>query len=335
MSSKVLVTGGLGYIGSHSVVDLIEKGIEVVIVDNLNNTRIEVLDGIERISGQRPTFYQVDITDNTALREVIIKESGINSVIHFAAYKAVGESVEFPLKYYQNNVGGLLSLLSVMREFEINNIVFSSSCTVYGDTESSPVDESTPVVEAASPYGTTKIMCEEILRDISNATSLNVVNLRYFNPVGAHKSAEIGELPLGVPSNLVPYITQTAAGIRGELTIHGNDYSTPDGTCLRDYIHVVDIANAHAMALQWMMNNNCDFEVFNLGTGKGNSVLEVVQTFEKVNGQTLNYKIGPRRSGDVTQIWASTEKAKKILNWEAKLDLDEMMRSAWNWQKRL
>jgi len=332
---KILVTGGLGYIGSHTVVDLLQKDFDVVVVDNLINSRIEVLSGIENICGKQPRFYQVDINETEQLKEVFEKEGNIDSVVHFAAYKAVGESVEFPLKYYNNNVGGLISLLTVMKDSGTNKIVFSSSCTVYGDTDQSPVDEYTAIAKAASPYGATKIICEDILRDTSQASNLQVVSLRYFNPVGAHPSAEIGELPLGVPNNLVPYITQTAAGIRKELTVHGGDYETPDGTCIRDYIHVVDLADAHVTALDWMNKNNSSFEVFNLGTGNGSSVLDVINAFEKSSSQKLNYRIGPRRAGDVTKIWASTEKAKNVLGWTAKLALEDMMKSAWEWQKRV
>jgi len=256
-------------------------------------------------------------------------------VIHFAAYKAVGKSVEKPLEYYRNNVGGMITLLGQMKKANIERIVFSSSCTVYGDTDRSPVDESSPIAQAASPYGNTKIICEDILRDESVASSLSVVSLRYFNPIGAHPSALIGELPLGVPNNLVPYITQTAAGIREQLTVFGEDYNTADGTCIRDYIHVMDLAKAHVIALQRFGKMDDRFEVFNLGTGNGNSVLEVVQTFEKVSGTKLNYRIGPRRAGDVEQIWASTAKANDVLGWKAESSLEEMLRTAWAWQQTL
>jgi len=335
MAEKVLVTGGLGYIGSHTVVELMSQGYEVVIIDNLNNTREDVLDRIEQITGQKPVCYIGDVCEAADLEKIFTEHTDITSVIHFAAYKAVGESVEKPLEYYRNNVGGMITLLGQMKNANIERIVFSSSCTVYGDTDRSPVDESTPIAQAASPYGNTKIICEDILRDESRASSLSVVSLRYFNPIGAHPSALIGELPLGVPNNLVPYITQTAAGIREQLTVFGEDYNTADGTCIRDYIHVVDLAKAHVIALQRFGKMDDQFEVFNLGTGNGNSVLEVVQTFEKVSGTKLNYRIGPRRAGDVEQIWASTAKANEVLGWKAESSLEEMLRTAWAWQQTL
>ncbi len=335
MAEKVLVTGGLGYIGSHTVVELMAQGFEVVIIDNLSNTREDVLDRIAQITGQKPVYYNGDVCDANDLEKIFAEHSDITSVIHFAAYKAVGESVEKPLEYYRNNVGGMITLLGQMKKANIERIVFSSSCTVYGDTDRSPVDESSPIAQAASPYGNTKIICEDILRDESVASSLSVVSLRYFNPIGAHPSALIGELPLGVPNNLVPYITQTAAGIREQLTVFGEDYNTADGTCIRDYIHVVDLAKAHVMALQRFGKMDNRFEVFNLGTGNGNSVLEVVQTFENVSDTKLNYRIGPRRAGDVEQIWASTTKANDILGWKAESSLEEMLRTAWAWQQTL
>jgi len=335
MAEKVLVTGGLGYIGSHTVVELMAQGHEVVIIDNLNNTREDVLDRIAQITGKAPTYYKGDVCEAGDLEEIFSAHPDIQSVIHFAAYKAVGESVEKPLEYYRNNVGGLVTLVGQMNKANIERIVFSSSCTVYGDTDQSPVDESTAIAHAASPYGNTKIICEDILRDQSAATSLNVVSLRYFNPIGAHPSALIGELPLGVPNNLVPYITQTAAGVREQLTVFGEDYNTPDGTCIRDYIHVVDLAKAHVAALGRFTIMHDAFEVFNLGTGNGNSVLQVVKTFEKVSGTDLNYRIGPRRVGDVEQIWASTSKANEVLGWKAESSLEDMLRTAWNWQKTL
>lgn len=333
--NKVLVTGGLGYIGSHTVVELLAQGNEVIIVDDLSNTREEVLDRIEKISNERPVFYNADVCNANELQKIFQAHPDINSVIHFAAFKAVGESVEQPLKYYRNNVGGMISLLEEMGKANVDRIVFSSSCTVYGDTDRSPVDESTPIAKAASPYGNTKIICEDILQDRSAVSELRVVSLRYFNPIGAHTSALIGELPLGVPNNLVPYITQTAAGIREELTVFGDDYKTTDGTCIRDYIHVVDLAKAHVAALARFGKMEDAFEVFNLGTGNGNSVLEVIKTFEKVNGSKLNYRIGPRRAGDVEQIWASTQKANEILGWKAESSLEDMLRTAWDWQRSL
>lgn len=332
---KVLVTGGLGYIGSHTVVELHNAGIEVVIADDLSNTRIAVLDGIEKITGVRPPLYRIDIGDREEVKKLLSEHKDIDGVIHFAAFKAVGESVEFPLKYYRNNVGGMVSLLEELAAAGVQNFVFSSSCTVYGDTKDSPISEDHPVVKPNSPYGNTKKICEEILSDVSAASELRVVSLRYFNPVGAHETAEIGELPLGVPNNLVPYITQTAAGIRDKLTIFGQDYDTADGTCIRDYIHVVDLAEAHVKAIEYLSGSSASYEVFNVGTGKGSSVLDVVHTFEKVNGIKLNYAMGPRRPGDVEQIWASTDRANKVLGWKATRDLDEMMSSAWKWQQAL
>lgn len=330
----VLVTGGLGFIGSHTVVELLNRDFDVWVVDNLNNSRAEVKNRIEQISGRNFHFEQIDVRDQKNITR-ILKESKAEAVIHFAAHKAVGESVEQPLEYYDNNVGGLISLLHAMKEARCSKIVFSSSCTVYGDTKELPVTEQNKVVQAASPYGNTKIICEDILRDESQTGSIEVVSLRYFNPVGAHESALIGELPLGVPNNLVPYITQTAAGIREQLTINGDDYNTPDGTCIRDYIHVCDLAEAHVKALDFLQEKHPEFEVFNIGTGKGNSVLEVVKTFERVNHLSLNYRIGPRRPGDVEQIWADTTKAEQELGWKAKMNLEDMMRSAWKWQKGL
>ncbi len=332
--SKILVTGGLGYIGSHTVVELQETGTEVVVVDNLVNTTASVAQRIEKITGKSVTVYNVDVCDTKALEEVFIKED-ISGVIHFAAFKAVGESVDKPVEYYHNNVSGLISLLHCVKKFNVSSLVFSSSCTVYGDTKESPITESHPIVEAISPYGTTKILGEEILTDFAKFCDTKIVCLRYFNPVGAHKSALIGELPLGVPSNLIPYVTQTAAGIREQLTIFGNDYNTPDGTNIRDFIHVVDLAKAHVKAIDYANANSISLDVFNLGTGIGQSVKEVVETFERVNDLTLNYTYGPRRQGDVEQIWADASKAKHVLGWETEITLDEMMRSAWAWQQTL
>ncbi|MFY0606822.1 MAG: UDP-glucose 4-epimerase GalE [Cyclobacteriaceae bacterium] len=335
---KVLVTGGTGYIGSHTVVELINKGYEAVIVDNLSNSKIEVLDSIEKIAGVRPKFYQLDVCDRAALSNMFDQEGDITSIIHFAASKAVGESVNKPLLYYGNNIKSLLNLLEEMTARNISDIIFSSSCTVYGQPEKLPVTESTPFQPAESPYGNTKQICEEILRDSSKANNaLKTIALRYFNPVGAHASGLIGELPLGVPQNLVPFITQTAAGIREQLSIFGDDYNTKDGTAVRDYIHVVDLAKAHVIAVERLLEGKekANFEFFNIGTGNGYSVLETVKKFEEVNNLKLNYKLVARRAGDVEQIYAETSFANEELGWKAELGLDEMMRSAWVWQQSL
>lgn len=332
-TKKILVTGGLGFIGSHTVVELFQNGYEPIIVDNLSNSYRSVLDGIKAITKKTPVFYEVDICNQDELKK-IFKEHTIDAVIHFAAYKAVGESVSNPLKYYKNNVYGLISLMEIMAENNLKNIVFSSSCTVYGQPDLVPVDEKAPIKPALSPYGNTKQICEEILRDDMR---FRTISLRYFNPVGAHPSGHIGELPIGTPNNLIPYITQTAAGLLKQITIHGNDYNTPDGTCIRDYIHVVDLAKAHVKALNRMLNtaSQSHFEVFNLGTGNGSSVLEVIQAFEKSTSQKLNYTIGPRRPGDVEQVWANATLAKEQLNWEAEKTVEQMMFDAWNWQNKL
>ncbi|MFT4522700.1 MAG: UDP-glucose 4-epimerase [Bacteroidia bacterium] len=332
---KVLVTGGLGYIGSHTVVELQMAGIEVVIIDNLSNSSVIVKDRIEEISGIPVKFYQADVGDFDALKGVFQLEPKIDAVIHFAAFKAVGESVDNPLLYYHNNISALITLLKVMETFYVQTIIFSSSCTVYGDVGNSPVNESQPIADAASPYGTTKIICEKLLFEYAALKPLKVVSLRYFNPVGAHESAKIGELPIGVPNNLVPYITQTAAGFREKLTVFGSDYSTADGTNIRDFIHVVDIAKAHYKAFVYSLTNSEQVEIFNLGTGTGQSVLDVIKSFEKVSGLSLKYEMGARRPGDVVKIWADATKASDKLGWTAKQDLDSMMRSAWNWQKTL
>ena len=332
----VIVTGGTGYIGSHTVVELIENGYEVHILDDLSNSRIEVLDAIEEISGTRPKFTKVDLTDEEALVKVLAEiGTSANSVIHFAAKKAVGESVENPLLYYRNNIHGLTNLLAEMMKHRIPNLVFSSSCTVYSQPDKIPVTEQTERKPAESPYGNTKAICEDIIRDTSKAARLKAVSLRYFNPIGAHESGKIGELPLGVPTNLVPYVTQTAAGVRDQLTVHGNDYPTPDGTCIRDYIHVVDLAKAHLKALKRLesSSSNSQYEVFNVGTGQGASVMDVVKTFISTNGVDVPYKIGKRREGDVTQIFADTSLAEKQLKWKAELTLEDALRSAWNWEK--
>jgi UDP-glucose 4-epimerase len=328
----ILVTGGLGYIGSHTVVELINNGYEPIIVDNLSNTSINVLNRIEQISHKKCVFYQIDVCDKEALSAVFDLHT-IDGIIHFAAYKAVGESVEQPLKYYQNNVGGLITLLEVMKEKSVKNIVFSSSCTVYGEPDQSPVNELSPIKKANSPYGNTKQIGEEIL---SECGFLNCVALRYFNPIGAHSTALIGELPLGVPNNLMPYITQTAIGIREQLTIFGNDYNTPDGTCIRDYIHVVDLADAHVKALEYIeKQKNNTFDVFNIGTGEGYSVLDIVNTFQKENNVVLKYAIGKKRAGDVEKVWADNTKAKTMLHWQAKHTLADMVKSSWKWQLAL
>lgn len=332
----ILVTGGTGFIGSHTVVELLQAGHEVLVVDDLSNSRIEVLDAIAQISGKRPLFEQVDITDREALDGVFKKFHGqIEGVIHFAAKKAVGESVQFPLMYYRVNVGGTVNLLECMAGHGVESIVFSSSCTVYGQPDVIPVNESAPRKDAESPYGNTKRICEDVLRDASASSSLMVVALRYFNPIGAHASALIGELPLGTPNNLVPYITQTGIGKREQLTVHGNDYPTPDGTCIRDYIHVVDLAKAHIRALGRLLDRQqkATYEVFNIGTGSGSTVLEVIRTFEKVSGRSLNYRIGPRRAGDITQVYADTVYSNAELGWKAGLGLEEALRSAWAWEQ--
>lgn len=338
MSKKVLVTGGVGFIGSHTVVELIQHDFEVVIVDNLSNSQIEVLDGIEKITGIRPILYQYDLSKKHEVEKLFEVEKNIGSIIHFAASKAVGESVHKPLLYYHNNVGSLIFLLEAMTEHQIPNIVFSSSCTVYGQPDKLPVTEDTPYKPAESPYGNTKKICEEILRDTCFANKqIHAIALRYFNPVGAHASAVIGELPRGVPGNLIPFIVQTAAGIRKELNVFGSDYNTPDGTAVRDFIHVVDLAKAHVIALQRMLNDKQknNYEHFNIGTGNGLSVMEIIQAFEKVNNVKVNYKLAPRRAGDIEKIYADTSFANEELGWRTERDIDEMMRSAWQWQQHL
>lgn len=332
---KILVTGGLGYIGSHTVVELILAGMDVVIADDLSNSSLSVLEGIEKITGKKPSFYRTDIGDIEAMRALLMEHKDITGVIHFAAFKAVGESVDKPIMYYRNNVAGLIHLLEALNEYGIKNFVFSSSCTVYGDTKESPISEDHPVVMPNSPYGNTKKISEEILENIASLDGLKVISLRYFNPAGAHESALIGELPIGVPNNLVPYITQTASGIRQQLTIFGDDYNTPDGTCIRDYIHVVDLAIAHVRAIEYLGETSDNYSVFNIGTGEGTSVLEVVRTFERISDQKLSYRFGERRPGDVEQIWASTEKANRMLNWHASRNMEDMMRTAWKWQLSL
>ncbi|WP_026952659.1 UDP-glucose 4-epimerase GalE [Algoriphagus mannitolivorans] len=333
---KILITGGAGYIGSHTAVELWNSGFEPIILDDLSNSDSNVLDRLEEITGKRFSFFKGDCNDKKQLEE-ISSQHQISGIIHFAAFKSVGESTAQPLKYYQNNVGSLLILLEWMKEKDIQDLVFSSSCTVYGQPEVLPVTESTPRQEAESPYGNTKKICEDILVDyVKSQPGIRVISLRYFNPVGAHPSAKIGELPLGVPQNLVPFITQTAAGIREKLTVFGNDYDTVDGSCVRDYIHVMDLADAHVKALDFLKGQKTNFyEVFNVGTGEGNTVLEVIQTFEKVNGLKLNYEIGPRRPGDVVKTWADTSKIRKVLGWSPKYSLEDSMRDSWRWQKNL
>lgn len=332
--SKILVTGGLGYIGSHTVVELQQEGYEVVIIDNLNNSTIDVKGKIEKITKQAVELEVADVNDTIKLEE-LFKKHQFSGVIHFAAYKAVGESVDVPVSYYHNNISGLISLIGVMEKYGVKNLIFSSSCTVYGATKDLPVTEESPIQKAESPYGTTKIICEEIIEDYAKVKPFNAILLRYFNPVGAHPSSLIGELPVGVPNNLVPYITQTAAGIREQLTVHGNDYNTPDGTCIRDYIHVVDLAKAHVKALQYSESMQQRIDVFNVGTGNGNTVLDILTTFEKANNVKLNYRIGPRRPGDVEQIWADTTKVNEVLGWQAQYGLADMMHHAWKWQQTL
>ncbi|GAA0880098.1 UDP-glucose 4-epimerase GalE [Algoriphagus jejuensis] len=333
---KILITGGAGYIGSHTAVELLKAGMEPIILDDLSNSDAKVLDRLEEITGKRLTFYTGDCNDKTIL-ESIAKDHKLEGVIHFAAFKAVGESTAQPLKYYRNNVGSLLVLLDFMQEQGIKDLVFSSSCTVYGQPEVLPVTEATPRQDAESPYGNTKKICEDVLVDfVKSKPGIRVVALRYFNPVGAHPSAKIGELPLGVPANLVPFITQTAAGIREKLTVFGDDYDTADGSCVRDYIHVVDLADAHVKTLSFLQDQEIDsYDVFNVGTGNGNTVLEVIHAFEKVSGVKLNYVIGPRRMGDVIKTWADTTKINKVLGWKAQYSLEDSMRDSWNWQKGL
>jgi UDP-glucose 4-epimerase len=332
---KILVTGGAGYIGSHTIVELLSAGYEPVIVDNYSNSDKKVLVQLQKITGKEIIAYEADCADIEALRKVFT-EQNISGVIHFAAFKAVGESVDEPLKYYDNNLVSLIRLLEVMIEFKVKNFVFSSSCTVYGQPDNLPVAEDAPVQQANSPYGYTKQVSEQIIMDVINSgADIKAVLLRYFNPIGAHPSALIGELPLGVPNNLVPFITQTAAGLRKKLTVFGEDYNTPDGTCIRDYIHVSDLANAHVKAFEWLDKNGQSLGIFNIGTGQGVSVLEVIQSFEKESGKELNYTIGPRRPGDVEQIWANADKSNTELGWKAKYSLDDAMRDAWKWQEAL
>lgn len=335
--AKILVTGGTGYIGSHTAVELIDDGYEVIIVDDLSNSQIEVLDGIEEITGVRPAFENFNLCDRQKVFELFEKHD-IDAIIHFAALKAVGESVEKPLEYYHNNTESLINLLMAMKEFKTSSFVFSSSCTVYGQPDELPVTESAPIKKAMSPYGNTKQIAEEIIQDAIHAIpSIKAIALRYFNPVGAHKSALIGELPLGIPQNLVPFVTQTVAGLREKLRVFGSDYNTPDGTAIRDYIYVCDLARAHVVAVQRMLNdkNKKNFEIFNLGTGNGISVMEIVKTFEKATGQKVNFEIVGRREGDIEKVWADTSFANEELGWKASTPLDETLRTAWEWEKRI
>lgn len=338
MKKKVLVTGGTGYIGSHTAVELINEGYDVVIIDNLYNSEEKVLDGIEKITGVRPVLEVFDLCDHERLGSFFSKNSDIAAVIHFAAYKAVGESVRKPLEYYRNNLVSLINILESMKKHKVPNFVFSSSCTVYGQPERLPVTESAPLQPAVSPYGNTKQVGEEIIRDTVDADNMiKAIALRYFNPIGAHPSAIIGELPHGVPENLVPYITQTAIGIREELKVFGNDYDTPDGYCIRDYLHVVDLAKAHVVAVNRLIGgkNKAGFEVFNLGTGKGVSVMEAIRSFEKVSGISLKYKVVERRPGDIEKIWADPSFANTELGWKTQSSLDVAMKTAWDWEKQI
>lgn len=338
--ARILVTGGTGYIGSHTVVELMQQGYDVMIVDNLSNSTMEVLDGITAITGQRPAFEQVDCNDSAAMDDVLNRYSDIEAAIHFAASKAVGESVEQPLLYYRNNLMSLVTLLEQMKKHGVHNIVFSSSCTVYGQPTADhlPVDETAPIQVALSPYGNTKQINEEIIRDEAHAdAALHATILRYFNPIGAHPSAMIGELPNGVPNNLLPFVTQTAAGLRQQLRVYGNDYNTPDGSCIRDYIYVVDLAKAHVKAVERMLTGKAEeqVEVFNLGTGRGLSVMEIVNTFMQVTGVKVSYEIVGRREGDIEQVWAKPDKANNVLGWRADTPIEEVLLSAWNWEKKL
>ena len=334
---KILVTGGTGYIGSHTVVELQSEGNEVIIVDNLSNSSIEVLDNIAKITGKKPLFENFDLTDPLKTASFFARHSDINAIIHFAAFKAVGESVDLPLKYYRNNLVSLMNILQGMIDNGIRDIVFSSSCTVYGQPDVLPAREDTPIQKAASPYGNTKQVSEEIITDTSLSFNIQAILLRYFNPIGAHESAIIGELPLGVPNCLMPYITQTAIGIRPYLRVWGSDYDTPDGTAIRDYIHVVDLAKAHVIAVQRLTGNKTrkKVEIFNLGTGNGFSVLEVIKSFERMSGVKLNYEIKDRRPGDIEKVWADTGFANLELGWKAGKTLDEMTLSAWRWEEAL
>lgn len=335
---KILVTGGLGFIGSHTVVELQNNGFDVIIIDDLSNSSIDILNRITLITGNKPQFEKIDLKNREKVSSFFQKHNDIKGIIHFAASKAVGESMEKPLMYYENNINTLVYILQELNNLECSNFIFSSSCTVYGQADELPITENAPVKKAESPYGNTKQIGEEIICDECHVNSkLNAIALRYFNPVGAHESGIIGELPIGVPQNLVPFITQTAYGLREELSVFGDDYPTVDGTCIRDYIHVVDLAKAHVVALERLLNddNKSNYETFNLGTGKGSSVLEVIKSFEKVTGLNLNYKIADRRAGDIISAYADTSKANNVLGWKAKLTLDDAMKSAWEWEQNI
>jgi UDP-glucose 4-epimerase len=334
----VLVTGGTGYIGSHTTVELIQAGYDVVIVDDLSNSEAGVIDGIEKITGVRPPLEVCDCADYEAMKAVFSNYKSISAAIHFAAFKAVGESVQKPLEYYRNNLLSLITLMKLMAEYKSKGFVFSSSCTVYGQPDVLPVTENAPIKVAMSPYGNTKQIAEEIIRDATHAgLPYKSIILRYFNPIGAHPSAEIGELPLGVPQNLVPFVTQTAAGIREKIRVFGNDYNTPDGSCIRDYINVVDLAKAHVVSVKRLLEDHAatDVEIFNLGTGRGLSVLEIVKTFEEVTGKKLNYEIVGRREGDIEQVWANPDYANHVLGWKAETSIEDTLLSSWKWQEKL
>ena len=338
MKGKILVTGGTGYIGSHTTVELQNAGYEVVIIDNLSNSKENVLDGIVKITGKKPVFYKIDCNDKPALERVLSVHPDIRGIIHFAASKAVGESVQQPLKYYHNNIVSLINLLEVMSAHDVKAFVFSSSCTVYGQPDILPVTEEAPIKPAMSPYGNTKQINEEIIRDtIYAGAPFSSIVLRYFNPIGAHPTAEIGELPIGVPQNLVPFLTQTAAGIRAELNVFGNDYDTPDGSCIRDYINVVDLARAHVVAIDRILNGQSaeNLEIFNLGTGRGVSILKLINTFEQATGVKVPYGIVGRREGDIEKVWADPTHANNVLGWKAVETLEDTLRSAWKWQEKL
>jgi len=336
---KILVTGGSGYIGSHTVVELQNAGYKVIVVDNLSNSSIDAIAGIERITGIKPHFENLDCLDYVGMDHLFSKYEGIDAIIHFAASKAVGESVEKPVLYYRNNVNGLMNILDLMPIHGVKRILFSSSCTVYGQPDVLPVDETAPIKPATSPYGNTKQVCEEIIRDVINSgcCCMQSIILRYFNPIGAHPSAEIGELPHGVPTNLVPYITQTAIGLRDKLSVYGDDYNTPDGSCIRDYINVVDLAKAHVFAVNRMLNGTQEqpLEYFNIGTGKGLSVFELIHAFENATGIKLPYEVVARRKGDIEKVWANPERANKILGWKAEVSIEETLKSSWKWEQKI
>lgn len=334
---KILVTGGLGFIGSHTVVELQNEDFEVLVVDNLSNTSLSVLDGIQAVTGKIPAFEKLDLREKDKVQDFFKRHHDISGVIHFAASKAVGESVENPLLYYENNINALVYVLQELQKKQEASFIFSSSCTVYGQAEKMPITEDASIQTAMSPYGNTKQIGEEIITDVAKISDINAILLRYFNPIGAHPSAEIGELPIGVPQNLVPFITQTGFGLRKELSVYGDDYPTPDGTCIRDYIHVVDLAKAHVIALKRLLNkkNLAKVETFNLGTGTGSSVLEVIHTFEKVSGKKLPYKIVARREGDIISAYANTDKANTVLGWKAHSTLKEALTSAWKWEQKI